>query len=40
LGDTILFTVLLYGGLQLLIAPILIRIYSQAAIAAQERDES
>jgi BASS family bile acid:Na+ symporter len=40
LGDAILFTVLLYGGLQLLIAPILIRIYSQAAIAAQERDES
>ena len=40
LGDTILFTVLLYGGLQLLIAPILIRIYSQAAIAFQDRDES
>lgn len=27
LGDTVLFTVLLYGGLQLLIAPVLIRIY-------------
>ena len=30
LGDTVLFTVLLYGGLQLLIAPVLIRIYSRA----------
>jgi BASS family bile acid:Na+ symporter len=29
LGDTVLFTVLLYGGLQLLIAPVLIRIYSR-----------
>lgn len=29
LGDTVLFTVLLYGGLQLLIAPVLIMIYSR-----------
>ena len=29
LGDTVLFTVLLYGGLQLLIAPVLIKIYSR-----------
>lgn len=29
LGDTVLFTVLLYGGLQLLIAPILIRLYTR-----------
>ncbi len=29
LGDTVLFTVLFYGGLQLLIAPVLIRIYSR-----------
>ena len=30
LGDTVLFTVLLYGGLQLLIAPVLIRVYGRA----------
>lgn len=30
LGDTVLFALLLYGGLQLLIAPILIRIYSRS----------
>lgn len=29
LGDTVLFTVLLYGGLQLLIAPLLIKVYSR-----------
>ncbi|QFU75607.1 bile acid:sodium symporter family protein [Halioglobus maricola] len=29
LGDTVLFTVLLYGGFQLLIAPVLIRIYTR-----------
>ncbi|MEP5566504.1 MAG: bile acid:sodium symporter [Halioglobus sp.] len=29
LGDTVLFTVLLYGGLQLLIAPVLIKIYTR-----------
>ena len=28
LGDTVMFTVLLYGGLQLLLAPILIRLYT------------
>ena len=28
LGDSVLFTVLLYGGLQLLVAPVLIKIYS------------
>ena len=31
LGDTVLFTLLLYGGLQLLIAPILIRLYTRRA---------
>ena len=31
LGDTVLFTLLFYGGLQLLIAPVLISIYSRAA---------
>lgn len=31
LGDTVLFALLLYGGLQLLMAPVLIRIYSRSA---------
>jgi BASS family bile acid:Na+ symporter len=31
LGDTVLFTLLLYGGLQLLIAPVLIKFYSRSA---------
>jgi BASS family bile acid:Na+ symporter len=31
LGDAVLFALLLYGGLQLLIAPVLIRIYSRSA---------
>lgn len=31
LGDAVLFTVLLYGGMQLLIAPVLIRIYSRSS---------
>jgi bile acid:Na+ symporter, BASS family len=30
LGDTVLFTLLLYGGLQLLIAPVLIKLYSRS----------
>jgi BASS family bile acid:Na+ symporter len=29
LGDTVLFTLLLYGGLQLIIAPVLIKLYSR-----------
>jgi BASS family bile acid:Na+ symporter len=31
LGDTVLFTLLLYGGLQLIVAPILIKLYSRPA---------
>jgi BASS family bile acid:Na+ symporter len=31
LGDTVLFTLLLYGGLQLLIAPVLIKFYSRSS---------
>jgi BASS family bile acid:Na+ symporter len=30
LGDTVLFTLLLYGGLQLIIAPVLIKLYSRS----------
>lgn len=36
LGDTVLFTVLLYGGLQLLIAPVLIRLYTRGAKPVQD----